>query len=212
MPLIAIFTNIDLTKNFYWGFSVTFYGKTQANLLANPILRSPFLVLLQSDSMLAKLWLTQKPFSAAVQPPALQCLENAPISKDMNGNYVTTMKEMASMMHPSLHQSLQARPPALKDNMSWTSQLLWISMFSPVKEGAFFSYSSVMLRIQNEMMLGKPPITASDPEKEPKKAQLDVTWAIWDPFRIVLPRLQHESESSGGLVKTQPSVLHPQSS
>lgn len=32
------------------------------------------------------------------------------------------------------------------------------------------------------MMLGKPPITASDPEKEPKKAQLDVTLAIWDPF------------------------------
>jgi len=59
----------------------------------------------------------------------------------MNGNYVTAMKEMASMMlslHPSLHQSLQARPPAIKDNMSWTSQLLWISMFSPVKEGAFF--------------------------------------------------------------------------
>ena len=43
-------------------------------------------------------------------------------------------------MHLTLHQNLQARPPALKDNTSWTSQLLWISIFSSVKEGAFFFF------------------------------------------------------------------------
>lgn len=66
------------------------------------------------------------------------------------------MKKMESMMHSSLHQGLQTRPPALKDNKCWTSQLLWFSIFSAEKEGTFFPpYSSVMLRIYNEMMLGK---------------------------------------------------------
>lgn len=55
------------------------------------------------------------------------------------------------------------------------------------------------------MMLGKSPITGSDPEKEFKKAQLDVSF-LWlsgtQLLRTVLLKLWHVSESSGGLVKT----------
>lgn len=111
MPLIAIISNIG----------------------------APFLVL-QSDSTLAKSWLTWKSFLAEVQPPALHCFENPLISKDIDENYVTTVKKRDNVMHVSPHKSLQTRPTALKD-MSCASQLLCISVFSTEKGGAFLSTS-----------------------------------------------------------------------
>lgn len=40
-------------------------------------------------------------------------------------------------MHPSLHLTLQTRSTALKGAMNWTSQLLWIFVFSPEKWDTF---------------------------------------------------------------------------
>ena len=47
-------------------------------------------------------------------------------------------KKMDNIVHPSLHLNLQTRLTALKGAMSWTSQLLWIFVFSPEKWDTFF--------------------------------------------------------------------------
>lgn len=66
------------------------------------------------------------------------------------------MKKMESMMHSSLHQGLLTRLPALKDNKLDKPTSLVLNFLSWERRNFFSSpYSSVMLRIYNEMMLGK---------------------------------------------------------
>lgn len=173
MPLIAIISNIG----------------------------APFLVL-QSDSTLAKSWLTWKSFSEEVQPPALHCFENPLISKDIDENYVTTMKKRDNVMHLSPHKSLQTRPTALKD-MSCASQLLCISVFSPEKGGAFLSTSVWCWEYKMKWCLGSHQSQVLIQRRSSRKLSWMWLWLSGTQLlRTVLLKLRHVSESSGGLVKT----------